>query len=399
MSWGQVTIGGIVFREELKISESGDGGLNISGQESTPPSPKDEVRAAHENLLGLRGRIVPVVFTDKEQVSGFFYVESVTSELMELYGRTVTVSWRMELSRVGFGPDVEFESRFPFIARTDDLTGSQVASFWHAPAPSASGYYTGSTVPSGSLDRVSSDGTVKVYTGLPTTTPPRWFASAEGYLVGSARVELDGRRHAGTLTPPHDTWALSNGIIRVRPTSTGGIGVSVWRGIDGWSTEKVFSPTVSGVWLSVTPGVAPEFTILRNDPEEAKVRLTYPSSPGRVTVDLVLRRGARFVTGVLKRHAAANLGITRTVAEAGTSFTGGIVATAGDAEDVRYLLGSSKAPSSSTTPTASMTRNTVTQLDFFLGAVFAGAPAGDTHTDLLLQYLGTTGDETRVMLR
>lgn len=389
----QVTIGGIVLVETLDVSEDGNGRLTLTGQESAPPSPIEDVRAAHHNVLGLRGSVVPVVFADKAHLSGFYYVSSASSNLTEFAGRTVTVDFELSLDLIGFGADVEFETRLPLIARVDTLTGTQVASFWHAPAPSVSGYFTGATVPT-ALDRVTSDGTVRVFTGLPTSVPPRWTATPEGYLTGSARILLDGIRRTGILTPAHETWEITNGLVRATPIP-GALAVQVWLGVPGWSTPKAYRPVVGG-----TPVTAdPEFTVLRNDPEEVTVRLSYPVSPGRLTVDLDLRRGARFAAGVLKRHSAANLGITRTAAEAATAFTGGLVATAADAEGVRYVLGSAKAPSSTTTATASLTLNTVTALDFFLGGNVAPVTAGDLHTDLLLQYLGTTGDATRVMSR
>lgn len=401
MVWGRVTVGGIPFREELAVGDSGEGRLQIVGQESTPPSSRAQVRASHQNVIGLLGKIVPVTFSDKTDLTGFYLVSSADSDLFDFgNGSVITASWKMSLDRVGTERDIEFETRLPMIARTDDLPGAQVASFWHAPAPSARGYFTGSTVPGGTVIRTTDEGDLSVYTGLPSSVPPRWTAPADTFLVGSARVLLDGIRRAGNRTPDHATWEVSNGIIRVRPTATGGIGISMWRGVAGWSTEKVYTATSNGTWLSVSPGTAPEFTILRNDPEEVRFRLTYElTTAGRYQVDMSLRRGARFVTGVIKRHAAVNLGISRTAAETGSAFTGGIVAASADAEGVRYLMGSSKAPTTQSTATASMTRNSVALLDFFLGAVLAAPASGDAHTDLLLQYLGTTGDETRVMLR
>lgn len=393
--WGRVTIGGIPLREELSISESGDS-LSIDGQESSPPSTTKHVRFSHSNILGLRGRIVPVVFTGKSERSGFYQIDNVKSTLLDFSGgAVVSATWSIDMTRIGSQRDVEFETRLPMIARVDDLPGTQAASFWHAPAASVSGYYTGSTVPAGSIVRTTDEGDLTVYTGIPATVPPRWTAPVDGYLVGSARVLLDDVRIAGDDTPPHTSWEISNGIIRVRPDQ-GRLAVSMWRGLAGWSTEKKYAPSIAGASLATA---TPEFTVLRNEPEEVRVRLTYPTTTGRVQVDLSLRRGARFVTGVLKRHSVANLTIGRTTAETGSAFTGGIVAASADTEGVRYVLGSSKNPTSQTTATASLTRNSVLLLDFFLGAVLAAPAANDAHTDLLLQYLGTLGDETRVMTR
>lgn len=394
MAWGQVTVGGITFREEIDASETGAGTLKIGGQEATPPQTEARVRAAHRNVIGLRGKIVPVVFTDKVELNGFYRVESSDSALTDFgNGRVVTASWNMTLERIGTERDVEFESRIPTIGRVDDLAGVQVPSFWHAPAANASGYYTGTTTPN-TVVRTAEEGDLSVYFGLPTTVPPRWTAPADGFTIGSARVLLDGIRHAGDDTPSHAAWEVANGIIRVRPSGAN-LAVSMWRGVAGWSTEKTYAISRNGLNLDTVP----EFTILRNEPEEVVVRLTYPNTPGRLTVDLSLRRGARFVTGIVKRHSAANLGVARTAAETANTFTGGLVATAADAEGVRFVMGSSKTPSTTSITTASMVKNSTLVYDFFLGAVFAAPVSGDAHTDLLLQYLGTTGDRTRVMRR
>jgi hypothetical protein len=136
--------------------------------------------------------------------------------------------------------------------------------------------------------------------------------------------------------------------------------------------------------------------VLRNDPEEVTVRLSYPTAPGRVTVDLGLRRGSRFVTGGIKRHASATLGVARTAAEAATVVTGGLRATSADADGNRFVMGSSKTLTTATT-TAAISKASVTQLDFFLGHEVGASPAaGDAFADLLAQYLGTSGDRTRV---
>lgn len=394
MTWGRVTVGGVSFREELTVEANGAGQLVVTGQESTPPDTKESVRATHHNVVGLNGKRVPVVFTDKAELTGFYEVTDATSQLTQVFGgRFITVNWKLTLIRLGTERDVEFESRIPMIARVDDLPGTQVASFWHAPAANVSGYYTGSTVPS-AVVRTTDEGDLSVFYGLPTAVPPRWTAPADGFMVGSARVLLDGVRRAGDDTPPHESWELSNGLVKVGPAA-GGLSVQVWRGAAGWSTAKVYAVTANGAAVA---GV-PEFTILRNEPEEVVARLTYPTSPGRLTVDLSLRRGARFVTGIVKRHSSANLGIARTAAETANTFTGGLVATAADAEGVRFVMGSARNPSTTAITTAAMTKNSTLIYDFFLGAVFAAPAAGDAHTDLLAQYLGTTGDRTRVMRR
>jgi hypothetical protein len=392
MAWGTVTVGGIVFREAMGLSDDG-GSVKLSGQEAHPPLTLAEVRARHLNVLGLRGETVPVVFADKSLADGFYVVTDASSDLFSFAsGSVLTASWSMTLGRLGTERDVEFESRVPTIARSTELAG-QTPSFWHAPPPDAIDYYTGATVPSATVTRASVDGNVVVYRGIPSNVAPRWTCPAGGFDEASARVLLDGARIRGVDTPPFTGWEINNGLVKVAGGSDATVTVSAYAG--AWESPKGYVPTVNGTSLT---GI-PQFTILRNDPEEVTVRLTYPQAPGRVTVDLGLRRGSRFVTGVIKRHASATLGVARTAAEAATVVTGGLRATSADADGNRFAMGSSKTLTTVTT-TAAISKAAQTQLDFFLGHEVGGSPAaGDAFADLLVQYLGTSGDRTRPVRR
>ncbi|NUR71120.1 MAG: hypothetical protein HOU81_09885 [Hamadaea sp.] len=395
MAWGTVTIGGISFRETFTLVDDG-GSVKITGQDSHPPQTTAEVHARHLNVLGLRGATVPAVWTDKSVADGFFVVTDASSELTNVaQGAFLTATWSMTLARLGTERDVEFESRVPTIARSTELVG-QTPSFWHAPPPATIDYYTGATVPSATVTRASSEGAVVVYRGIPANVAPRWTCPAAGYMDASPRVSFDGIRHAGTETPALGVWQVDNGLVRVLGASDGSFSVAAWDpDVNAWASVKSNAPTVNGVTLTG----APELTILRNDPEEVTVRLSYPTAPGRATVDLGLRRGGRFVTGVFKRHASATLGITRTAAEAATAVTGGLRATAADADGNRFVMGSSKTLTT-TTATAAISKASVTQLDFFLGHEIGASPAaGDAFADLLVQYLGCSGDRTRVVRR
>lgn len=394
--WVKVTIGGIDFRETVNASESG-GQLTLAGQESFPPQTEEFVRATHLNMLGLSGKTIQVVARDKVELTGFYVVTDVQSAYTdELNGEVVAVDWQIKLSRIGGERDVEFESVVPEIARSTELAG-QTPVFWHAPPIGTLDYYTGATVPSGTITRQSADGAISVFThtvALPSY--PRWTVRAVNYDEGSVRLALDGQRRLGEQTTPgHSTWSLDNGLVQVTGGSSSNLTVSVWDG-GAWSAAKAYVPQVNGVSLATTP----DLVIMRNDPEQVAVRLEYPQFPGRVTVDMTMRRGSRTLNGVMKRHAAANLGIARTAAEAATAVTGGIRATANDVDGNRFVMGSSKTTTNVLT-TASISDLGVTVFDFFLGAELNGstAQAGDTFADMLSQYLGTTGDRTRAVSR
>lgn len=392
MTWGTVIIGGISFREELEVEETAES-LRIHGQESTPVVSYDQVMTRHQNVTSMLGKVMPVVFTDKTELSGFYTVSDASSTLMKYAnGAITTMTWSVELEKLGTAQDVEFESRVPTVPRSTELTGTTV-SYWHAPPGGHTSYYTGPTVPDTSVTREGSSGTMLVFTGIPADVPPRWTVSAENYLNGASRVYLNGERFIGDATPQHTTWEVHNSLVRVAPVGAG-IAVSTWEG-GAWRSVKDYVFTVSGATLTVVP----EFTIMRNDPEEVTVRLSYAISPGRVTVDLSLRRGSRFVTGVIKRHSSATLGVARTTAEAATAVTGGLRATSVDADGNRFVMGSTRTVTT-VLDTASISKASSVQLDFFLGHEVDATPAtGDAFADLLAQYRGTNGDRTRVIRR
>jgi hypothetical protein len=395
MSWGTVSIGGVVFRETWTLSDDG-ATVKITGQESHPPQTRAEVRARHRNVPGLLGATVPAVWTDKSLADGFFVVTEATSDLTDVaQGAYLTATWSMTLARVGPQRDVELESRVPTIARATELTG-QTPVFWHAPPPGTLDYYTGATVPTATVTRSSAEGDVVVYRGIPAGVAPRWTCPAGAYMDASPRVSFDGIRHAGIDTPGLSVWQVDNALVRIVGGAGPGFSVAAWSPTtEAWVSVKSFVPTVNGSSLTGTP----DPTVLRNDPEEVTVRLSYPMTAGRVTVDLGLRRGARFVTGVIKRHAAATLGVARTAAETATVVTGGLRATAADGDGNRFVMGSSKTLSTAT-GTAAISKASQTSLDFFLGHEVGTSPAaGDAFADLLVQYLGTAGDRTRVVRR
>lgn len=400
MSWGVFRVAGAEFREELAASSANDG-LTVSGQESHPPLSRTAVMAAYENLTAVRGLVVPVEFTDKVGLTAFYLVDDVRADLLRVSNGTAqAVTWTVRLRLIGTERDTEIESRVPTVGRATDLAGPPAAVYWHAPAIGYTSYFTGATVPSGTVTRLSGDGPITVFTGIPVGSTPRWTVPVASYMAGAARLFVDTLPRLGTDTPSSAVWQLDNGLVRVQPGASGAISVSCWDpeggpfSVGGWSTPKDYAIQAAGAAVTGQP----EFTILRNDPEEVVIRLTYPQTNGRVTLDLALRRGSRFVSGTIKRHAAATLGIARTAAETATVVTGGLRAAAADAEGNRFVMGSSKV-STTATGTASLTKTGVSSYDFFLGHEVGVAGAGDAYADLLGQYLGSTGERARVVRR
>lgn len=392
MTWGTVAIGGISLRETSDARRDGDE-VRVTGQEANPPRSVAHVESVHANLTAMVGRTVPVVFTDKDELTAFYLVTSARAEMDTWAGGTLpSVSWEVGLARLGTERDVEVESMVPTIDRQTVHAVTPV--FWHATPVGATSYLTGPTVPASSITRESSDGLVPVHLGIPEDVAPRWNVTAEDYLKGSVRLLFDGVQFVTQDTPEAATWEMNNGLVRVQPgATTGQILISAWD-TGAWRSAKAFSLTEAGVSLATDP----ELTILRNEPEEAILRLTYPTTAGRTTVDLSLRRGSRFVTGVMKRHSASAMGVLPTPTEAtGTLVTGGIMHAA-DGDGNRTVLGSAAAVTASAAD-GGISLAATTRLDFFAGHQVGAPAAGDAYADLMAQYLGTMGEQARIVRR
>ncbi|MGC5562810.1 hypothetical protein ACPYPG_08205 [Streptomyces sp. FR-108] len=391
VDWGTLTVGRIALRETFPVSETGGTAptLSVEGQEASPDLSRAEVYQLHENLLALEvGKIQPVTFSDKEERNGYYRVASVSASLTEYRDDLILCDWKLEFDRVGAENETDLQSRLTGAVRANDfaLSGEKT----HAPALSHYGYYTGATAPS-SMTRTGADGAVTLYRGIPTAVSPRWGATAAGALTGRARVlseglELEGLLHA--MAP--DAWSLSNGLVNVSPNASAGVlDVASYSG--GAYRSKLWRVTVASagpVWDSAS--------LLRNDLEMVRVRLTASRSPGRVVLDLTLRRGSRVIEGYLQSGSSATLGVALVSAETctNTAASGYLTATSNDASGNRFVCGSARTFTGSTNGT--LTKSSATSLDFFTGAAIGGGSAvsGDAALDLRNQYIGFMAEQT-----
>ena len=150
----------------------------------------------------------------------------------------------------------------------------------------------------------------------------------------------------------------------------------------------VSAGSVISTWLGAT--------LLRNDPEMVVLRLLGGTQPGRVTLDLTLRRGSRFIEAYLQRSTSTTLSIFLHTSETTTNnlaASGYVVATGNDANSNRYTAGSAAA---STTAHANggVSKATATAVDVYMGVVAGGGSAvsGDAAVDLRNQYIGAVSE-------
>lgn len=401
--WGPLSIGRLVLQEPFELTAKGGDTrtITLAGQESLNPGvnpTQAQLKSRGEALLAYSGATVPVAFSAFPERNGWYQVSNVSTDETNWYEITV-VEWQFDLVRFGGDAEVELESRLIGGNRTHST--SATAELWHAPAIGADSYFVGTGTP-GYVDRVGVDGSVRVYRSLPAGTNPRWGVPAASYLAGAASVTVNGLICTGvTNSDTPAAWTLSNSLLKVEPrTSTGTLVLTSYL-TSGWGTSKVFDLKRGTTSL----GPAQHLTVLRNDPCEVVIRLTWDHAPGRTTADLSLKRGARHVGIHLQQYAAAAALRVDDNAGGGTvnnqlSAAGYIASTTSDADGNRWVIGTALASAGAGTfgLAASVA---ATSLPAYIGCVRGGAsPAsGDAAADVNAQYLGTPTETERTIRR
>jgi hypothetical protein len=370
-NWGDVQLGRIPLRETFTVSESGGDGrsLDLEGQESYPPLTRAQVIARHDGINALiPGQVIAVTFTDKPERNGYYAVKSAGATYTENLNERVTSDWKVSLDRIGSDAETDLQSRLTGAVRLNDfaLTGER----WHAPPIGHYGYYTGATNPT-TMVRTGADGAMTVYRGVPANVSPRWGCSPTSYLTGRVKATTTGSQEVyGVDVPLAATgWSLSNGFVNVTTSASASLDVQTYSG--GAYRSKLWNVSVAGSGASISSWDGA--TLLRNDPEMAILRLVKGLNPGRATLDLTLRRGARFVEGYLQTGSSATLAAYRSVLETNTSFaaSGYVVATADDADGNSFAIGSARSFTAHTN--GGLTKAATTSLDFWIGAVASQA--------------------------
>lgn len=398
--WGTVQVGRITLREGFVLTANLNTATNkrtlgLTGEESSPPLTMAELEQRLEDILGLLDRFVPITFTYKDDHNGFYNITDVNTEVTNWTNEVAKFSWSMQAEFYGPEGSVDIDSRLILINRNNafNLLGER----WHAPAGGAYGYYTGTSQPSSSIARPSADGTpITVYRGIPIGVSPRWGSSPAVYQNGRARVLVAGTERTAVravVSASASNWSVENALVRVQPGSSATLQVSAWDGtawdrID-WNvsvTASASSPITS--WDSVA--------IIRNDYELVTVRLLKGNAPGRTSLDVSLRRGARAAELYLATDIGTTKSFYRATAEAGTAPASASyqAATANDASGNRYVIGSTASSLTFQATQGGITKTAVATLDAFIGAQVGGASAaaGDLATVVRDHYMATNSE-------
>lgn len=389
--WGDLTIGRLLLRETFKAGESVGTSrtLDLEGQESSPPLTRAALVWRHDNVLALEGGCVhPLTFTDKPERNCYVTVDSSSADYTEWRTEVVTSDWKLGVTRLGSDAEVDLQSRLTGAVRVNDfsLTGER----WHAPPIGHYGYQTGTTNAT-TMTRTGADGAITVYRGIPSGASPRWGCVPTSYLNGRVRLTSGGTEVCGVDQLLTSTgWALTNGLVNVTWSATGGGTLDVQSYTGGSYRSKLWTVfSASSTQVTSWDGV----TLLRNDPEHVIVRLSKGLNPGRFTLDLALRRGSRIIEGYMQRSTAPDqLKIRLNSAETNNTAlaaSGYVTATGNDADGNRFVAGSARTFTGHAN--GGIEKNAVSSLDFFLGIVAGGGSAvsGDAATDLRNQYIGS----------
>lgn len=398
--WGTMQVGRLTLREGFAAdvnlnTQTNKRTLNVKYQESSPPLDLITLKQRQEDILGMLDRFVPIYFTNKADHNGYYNITDVNTTVTNYTNEVVTVDFTIMAEFLGPDNTVDIDSRLAFISRVNAF--NIVGEKWHAPAASAYGYYTGSSQPSGTVVRASADGPpVTVYRGIPAVSP-RWASTVQNYGLGRSRIILGGieRTTTRSLISASAAWSVENSLLRVQPGTSATLQVSAWDGaawdeID-WNvsvTASASGPITS--WDSVT--------VIRNEYELVTLRLMKGNSPGRTTLDISLRRGARAAELYLSSDIGTTKSVYRAVAEAGTSPASAAYqsATSSDGGGNRYIVGTAAAGVTFQATQGGITKAAVAGLDAFIGSVVNGASAaaGDVATVIRDHYMATVSESS-----
>lgn len=401
-TYGTVTIGRLTLRETFTLkadvhASHGERTITITGEESSPPLTSTQLKQRHEDMMTMRDMVMPITWTNKSDHDGFYVIDDISAEVTNWTGAVLKLVWSIRAVRIGPDNSAEIESRLTSIARQNDF--NLAGEVWHAPAIGHYAYFTGTTQPATTTNRVSTDGTIATYRDVPDDVNPRWSVPVAQYTGGRARLLVDGVERTGTNVNDGADWDLNNGLLNVSPAASGGLLVEAYDGsqFEGktWNLSVGASATPVGTWTSMA--------VLRNDFEMVTVRLLKTRAPvGRITLDLSLRRGSRFVEGYLETDTSTTLAAYLSGAENATiPASGGYsVATSNDGAGNKAIVGTSRTFTGNTN-NVRLHKTTTTALDFFLGSVVggSGAQTGDAAADLMDQYIGAPAEITIAVRR
>lgn len=374
--------------------------------------------------------VVAVRWTEDSTIDGFYRPLAAGAAFSQASLNDGYLSWEVEMRRAGGGslPQVEVYGMHAVRTNPHSITNASLSNPFTGYPDAAYDSWAGAEVLFGAT-RVSATGTI--YLGKPFVTLPTAFPTtfsvpvADHYdgacgirtTYGAATSQLVGGRWAPS------SWVgvtLSNGLIRVskHASSDTGLFIEVY---DGTQWEPLHASTTSWIvesdwaggtmnWLWGSAGMQ----ILRNSPEACSIRLFTPQAAvqgtfGRVWLDLTVQRGKRHISGVVRSDEAGNSDSNKFALEpstsiAATALTGGVRATANDAQGNRAVWGAAGFGSITNNLVSGRLVQTsagLTQMPFFVGVELTGSAATgeDAAQQIIYQWYDVASETQRVVRR
>lgn len=400
LSVGRVGLGAVTLDDpEQYTGSAGPANRTVELSGTALASTLAESKALRDELMATAdyAAAVPVTWDGDPTLDGFYRIDQASFDVRALHDRGF-IPFRLSATRLGNAGEVLFRSKLvaAVLANDHGLTFAESEPF-HAPPRGSFGYNPGATVPS-SATRTGSGGAITIYRDVAAGVSPYWSVAPAGFYAGGVQITVESAVRAGVAAPntPND-WQLENELVRVSPAGTGGrLNVAHHDGTQ-WEPAKVWRIQSGGSDVGQWDAVR----ILRNDPAAVSVRLSRDvAAGGEITLDLTLRRGSRYVTGYLRRHAADTLKVVlasaevgQTVTPAGASSPVAVERSTNDGQGNRYVVGSARSFTADTA-TGGLSKTSTATLDFFIGSEIGGSGAAtvDTSETLCLQYVGAVSE-------
>lgn len=406
----------------MRVQPRGRGEWDLDGVVQC--SSAAQMKAVRQNVLGL-GEIdepvVPVVFSDDTDFDGYYAVTSSSVDLSPEWTSKNRVRWFVGLQRLPdyARPQIEtvmfggFRANSHAITPLPQLWIPNTATALYTTMSTGASAYTGSrTCEDGSvLGQVSAAGAR--YAAERKLT--QFLLSASDWYDGACRVEVN---YGGTYYPvvgrnPYSLlsstgWRITNGRLRVAPSSTAGrLDVSIYdTGGATWETTA-FKFYTSGAGSDIDSILS--FAVLRNAVDEVVVRLVLQESitgtvptTYRHTMDLTLRRGAHHVECYWTQDSGTNLGYVKpNTVTASTTLTGGIRATSNDAAGNRYVIYTPRGKTNDLVNGGLYLTAAANNFPFAIGIEYGGSGASSDDTAAVLsdEYFGAYAFNTMVLGR
>ena len=394
---GTLTIGRVGVDLDLdpagiqKTTQRGREVVAITGEVSLTDSNQSKALAHKiERLPTTEELLVPLTFSGEPTLDGYYRVTDAILNTV-IGSANGFYPFSCQLERIGSEGRVEIESVISSAERTNDFGGITPVPILGVPTQAdAWRYRDGSAIPT-SFTRTFGGGNVRMLSGYTVGKVPVWSIAASAFYNRACYVKVDDGSTTnkevviGRDIPNKPTdFEIGNDGLRVTYNGSNcQLKVEFYDGTD-WRSHPI--ELYSGGATIAAPAY---ISVLMNTAATCGIRLVVPlaGSTGAVTVDIWVRRGARFIEVVYSRDRAATLKVRNVNVEAGTAITAGQRATANDGNTNRYVF---SCPLSHTLDATNggLQIASVTELPFMFGLEVGGtgAASGDAATDLVDQY-------------